>query len=659
MLTNLFESRNKTFLNLVKLGDYLGRSLRENIELFSVEDNVVTYLTESGAVISGEFDNLALRLTNIKVEDIKLFEDKDLYSKVVDKKVSSFLADILENDLDKVQESFDSILDVWTTRLQFDRVKTRLTEKVQKFNDGLRITSTPEFARLVELKPELVKFLKESKNIVSIPEIRNTIKLSSVISSSFGIPKLDIKSIQESGSYQIPVVVNHTLYDHLCKQELVAKELVEAKENFDGIWAHNEKVQKLPSFIYESEDNIAKLVAEIVTDVPYFAMATKKQLTSLVESNLDLLATNDAVPAKDIKDFVSKIFEFKKPVKNYLLNVLNEKYGINVQNLTDQPTFNSLIKTQIVIFESLSKLSPKNSILKKTLNEFSELLKVKTGIESIDVSDFLNEVFKSANYSKALNETSLMSYLDFNRVADDLGKIGAVLKMIQSGMGGQAGGGATPGSGMPMPQPAMGGMQSAEGMPDPALAGGGQMEPDGGELAGMGGGEGEGLNPQGDAQDIANDVNMETAVEDGEGGNPMDMDGPDMGDPMANPMGDEPEAVEQMPEDQLIDHLKELDGLIASLKSELGVEGGEEEGMGDMPPEEGDMPPMEGEEGAMGDDDGGPTREVDLDTGEMGPEDGEGGGDNDGDEGDAPVEDSDDDGDEKKPEKKFDKKPKK
>ena len=152
MLTNLFESRNKTFLNLVKLGDYLGRSLRENLELFTVNDSVVTYLTESGQAIRGSYSNNGLTLNGIKVENASIFEDKDVYSKLVDKKVNNFLADILENDLEKVQESFDSILELWETRLQFDRTKDRLMSKVEKFTEGKNIIATPEFERVVELK---------------------------------------------------------------------------------------------------------------------------------------------------------------------------------------------------------------------------------------------------------------------------------------------------------------------------------------------------------------------------------------------------------------------------------------------------------------------------------------------------------------------------
>lgn len=607
MLTNLFESRNKTFLNLVKLGDYIGRSLRENVELFSVDDNSVTYLTESGKAIRGNFDRTALSLKNIKVEDANIFENKEVYSKLVDKKVNGFLADILENDLDKVQESFDSILGLWETRLHFDRAKSRLNLKSERFDERLKILSTPEFQRVAELKNDLVKLLKESENFINIPEIRNTIKLSSVISKSFNIPKLNYETLAESASYQIPNTVNHTLYDHLCKQELIAKEFVESKNDLEHVWIVNEKVQKLPAFIYESDDNVMQLVAEIISELPYFAMATKKQLTSLVEGNLDLLVEKSVVPARDIKEFVAKIFEYKKPVRNYVVNLLNEKYGVNIQSLTDMPTFDSLIKTQILIFESLARLSPKNSVLKKVLYEFSQCLKNKNGIESIDVTDFLNEIFEECEYTSILNETTLMNYLNFDKVADDLGKIGQVLKMIQAGMG-MGAGGAPMGGGMGAPAGAgMGAVPGVEGaakaMAEPMQPGEGEYEEDGGELAGMGelpGMEGETGDqmPAMDAGDAAAEVQGEEGEEDG-----------------MNPdkFGDEVELVDK---DQLIDDLAELEGLIATLKSDMGVDGGKEGG-GEFGGEE------EGEEG--GDDSGEGEEEFGGEEGEGEMSDEEGG----------------------------------
>lgn len=618
MLTNLFESRNKTFLNLVKLGDYLGRSLRENVELFSVDGDVVTYLTESGMVVRGSFDKSALTLADVIVEDSSAFRDKEAYNNLVNSKITNFLADILENDLTNANESFDSVLNIWETRLHFNRIQKRLQTKVEKFNENLNILNTPEFQRLTEIRKDLVAYLKESTNLINIPEIRNTVKLSSVISNSFNLPKITYEDLQESASFQIPQTLNHTLYEHLCKQELVAKEFVESKNSLENVWLTHEKVQKLPSFIYESDDNVMQLVSEIISEIPYFAMATKKQISSLIESNLDLLTERSVVPEKDIKHFVAKIFEFKKPVKNHILGILNEKYGINVQNLTDPITFDSLVKTQRVIFESLAKLSPKNSVMKRVLLEFSDLLKSKTGVESIDISSFLNEVFDEAEYTDSLNETHLMNYLNFDKVADDLGKIGQVLKMIQAGagMGGAMGGamGAAPGqaptptgpvAAATPPEMAGGPAGMAQDMP-PGTEGEGEYESDGGDTAGM---EEEGDVPPGigDAEEAAGEVAAEEEGEEGDEESSLDS------------YEDDFEFANFDEKDKLVDNLKELDGLLAVLKDDMGLngEGGGEEG--EMPPEEGegegeeeipvedgeeDEEMMPSEEGSEGEDEG-------------------------------------------------------
>lgn len=584
MLTNIFESRNKTFLNLVKLGDYLGRSLRESVELFSVDGDTVIYLTESKNVIRGNYKLNPLSLNNIEIESSEIFENKEVYNKLVDKKISTLLADLLENDLSTAKDNFNGVLNLWESKLQFDRTNQRLVEKSQKFDESFNILATPEFERLYDAKEELVKVLKENKDLALSPEIRSTVRLSSVISKSFDLPRMNIEQLTEASEYVVPKELNNTLYDHLCKQEIIAKELVESKQNFDTIWITNEKIQKLPSYIYESDDNVMQLVAEIVNEVPYFAMATKKQIYSLVEGNLDLLVDDNRIPEKDIKEFVGKIFEFKKPVKNHLTNLLNEKYGINVQTLTVTPTFDSLIKTQSFIFECISQLTPKNSNLRRVLVEFSDLLKEKNGIESIDVSDFLNEVFEMCEYDTSLNETSLLNYLNFDKVADDLGKIGQVLKMIQAGVGGGDAAGAL-------------GAVLGQGMPQEGDEGEGEYEPDGGELAGMGGDEEMGDETQGgeedipamDAEDAADEVNAEEEM--GDMGEEEDMtpEG-EMGEEGETPEGeDEPEMVAK---EDLVDNLKELEELIATLKSDLDM--GEEEG---MEGEEGDMPDIDTGEG--------------------------------------------------------------
>jgi len=600
MLTNIFESRNKTFLNLVKLGDYLGRSLRESVELFSVDGDTVTYLTESKYVIRGNYKSAPLSLTEIEVDYASIFENKGIYNKLVDKKISSLLADLLENDLSDAKSSFDGVLGLWESKLQFEKTSRRLTDKAQKFDESFKILSTPEFGRLEEMKGELVKALKENKDLALAPEIRSTVRLASVISKSFDLPRINIEQLAEDRQYSIPSTINSTLYDHLCKQEIIAKELLESKQSLDTIWITNEKIQKLPSYIYESDKNVMQLVAEIVSEVPYFAMATKKQISSLVEGNLDLLVDDNRIPDKDIKGFVAKIFEFKKPVKNHLTSLLNEKYGVNVQTLTATPTFDSLIKTQSFIFECLSRIAPKNSNMNRVLVEFAHMLKEKSGIESIDVSDFLTEVFDLCDYSTSLTETSLLNYLNFEKVADDLGKIGQVLKMIQAGAGGGDAAGAL--------------AAAAQGMGQEVPEGEGEYETDGGELAGMGdedgemqGGE-EDMEPAMDAEAAANEVGAEEEMEgmEGEEGDmEMGEEGDEMGDEMGEE-GDEEGEVEFSDKDDLIDNLKELEELISTLKSDLdlggdegmeGMEGEEEmEGMEDEE-EEGDMPDIDTGEG--------------------------------------------------------------
>jgi hypothetical protein len=600
MLTNIFESRNKTFLNLVKLGDYLGRSLRESVELFSVDGDAVTYLTESKYVIRGSYKSSPLSLTEIEIEDSSIFENKDVYNKLVDNKISNLLADLLENDLSDAKSSFDGVLNLWESKLQFEKINRRLVDKVQKFDESFNILSTPEFGRLAEMKDELVRVLRENRDLALSPEVRSSVRLSSVISKSFDLPRLSIEQLAEDRKYSIPSAINSTIYDHLCKQEIIAKELLESKQSLDTIWITNEKIQKLPSYIYESNDNIMQLVAEIVNEVPYFAMATKKQISSLVEGNLDLLVDDNRIPDKDIKGFVAKIFEFKKPVKNHLTNLLNEKYGVNVQTLTANPTFDSLIKTQSFIFECLSQIAPRNSNMNRVLVEFAQMLKEKNGIESIDVSDFLSEVFDLCEYDSSLNETSLLNYLNFDKVADDLGKIGQVLKMIQAGVGGGDAAGALAaamGQGGEEGEEGMG----AEGMGQEMPEGEGEYESDGGELAGMEDEEGEmqggeeDMDPAMDAEDAASEVAAEEEMGDEEGG----MEGmEDEGGEMEGMEGEEGE-VEFTEKDELIDNLKELEELISTLKSDLD--------MG----EEGDMEGMEGEEEMEGEED-----MPDIDTGE-------------------------------------------
>jgi hypothetical protein len=585
------------FLNLVKLGDYLGRSLRENVELFSVEDNSVTYLTESNKIVKGKFSKDAKSISEIQIDDASIFEDKRACSLLADKRVSFLLADLLENDLSKAKKSFDGILNIWESKLKFDRIQKNVQQKASNFDESMDILGTPEFQRLLECTNELVKILTENKKYLLSPEVRSSIKLSSIISKSFNMPAIGYEQLSEMETFQIPDQLNSSIYEHLCRQELVAKELNESKLSLDTIWITNDKIQKLPSFIYESDDNIMQLVSEIISEVPYFAMATKKQINSLIEGNMDLLIENSQISNKDIKKFVGKIYEFKKPVKDHLVSVLSEKYGVNIQSLTASPTFSSLAKTEVFIFESLSKMMPKNSNVKRVLKEFADMLSTKTGVELIDVFDVLNEMFDSANYTDSINETSLLNYMNFERVADDLSKIGEVLKMIQAGAA--AGALGAMGGGQAMQQ----GMPAQASMAQEVPEGENQYDSDGEEMPEMEGGDDDDpaaqpapedeSNPSAsmDAEDAADEVADEESM-DGEEGEPMPED-EDMGE----------EEAPEMDREELLNNMKELEELIVSLKSELGAEE-------DMPEDEEGMEEGDGEEESDEED------MSDIDTGE-------------------------------------------
>lgn len=606
MLTNLIENRGKEFSNLLKIGDYLARSLRENVELFFVDGNTVTYLIESGYVVTGNYKfKPQLSLTNIEVEDASILEDRKSFEDVATKKVSALLADLIENDYQKAENAFDQILGLYETKLSYDRIKERLREKTDRFGESTKIVSTGEFQRVLELKDQLVKFLKENKELVNIPEVRNGMKLATVISRSFDLPKVDINSLKESKEFSLKTKSNNTLYEHLCRQELVAKELLETKQNFDKMWIDNEHITSLASMIYESDDEaIRKQVATVVVNIPYFSLATKKQLTSLFSNSLSLSELK--ITDKDVNQFVKKVYEMKKPVREHIISVLNDKYGININTLTDIPTFSNLIKTENVILTSLGKLAPKNSVLKKSLLELASVLKIKNGAEAIDLADFLSEVFDEAEYTDSLNETSLMNYLDFNRVADDLGKIGQVLKMITPLITGQGAGAAM--GGMPQPAGGVGMDQTPDlgqgpdlGSPDPM---------DSNAEAGL---PGESGTP--DPEAIAQEVAMEDAdgMED-EMGPEMGME-PGMEDGMGMDTGlEDAEAVDHVDSDQLSDLISSVEDVLANLKSELGMpdmdmEGGEEEfdpdvDFADGGAEEGEDPEFEEGEGEESDFDG-------------------------------------------------------
>ena len=441
MFSKLFEERDKTISLLVKLGDCISRSLRENLILFSIDSNnsQVTYLSESNKVINGKYTiDSDVKLTNIKVKDTSIFEDGEEYDSFVNDKIHTFVESIHYGEYSSADSSFDDILSLWENRLKLSSVQKRLYEKSLKLEALESIVKSEPFQKLVEVTPQLKDFLSEDKEKVSlVPEIQNAVNLSNSVSQAFNFPRLSYEDLEENKSYTLKDGVTPSIYEMICRQELVKKELVESKKNFDLVWADNASIRKLSSMIFESDEKVVEALSEALREVPYLALASKKSLFTTF-SNCLTQADGIGVSDKDIQNFSSRIFEYKKEVKEAFINSINEKYGVNIQNLQEPASFKSLANTQVVIFESLSRLAAKGTVLKQILSEMAQFLKGKSGVETIDVNSYLFEIFSETGYTEFLEEATANpkeKKIDFKRIAQNLGDAQEVIMSLKDKTG--------------------------------------------------------------------------------------------------------------------------------------------------------------------------------------------------------------------------------
>lgn len=435
MFSNIFEERNTTITQLVKLGDCIGRSLRENVSLFSIDSNTseVSYLTKSGKVISGKYkvDGEVL-LENIKVQDSSIFEDENEFDKFVNKKIHSLVESIHHGEYKSADTSFDEVLSLWENRFKISSVQKKIQEQSKKLYDIENILESQEFSNLLEVTPQLKAFLsKNVEKIISVPEIRNAVNLSNTVSQAFDLPKLTTEELEGLGTYSLKDLVNPSIYEMICRQELVKKELIESKKNFETVWANNTYIRRLASMVFESDEAVVTALSEAIKEVPYLSLASKKTLFTTFNNCLSQV-DGIGVSEKDIQEYASRIFEYKKEVKQLFINTLNEKYGVDVLNLQEPASFKSLANTQVVIFETLSRLAPKGSVLKQVLSEMAQCLKNKSGVECIDVNDYLMEVFVSVGYDNIIQEAGTeFPKVNFKRVAKDLIDIQDLIMMLK------------------------------------------------------------------------------------------------------------------------------------------------------------------------------------------------------------------------------------
>ena len=438
MFDLIFEGRDRKVSHLLKASDSIGRSLRENVKLLSVDDNKkeVIFLTENDKVIKAKYHiDEDVLLSDIEVEDGELFRDSEKFDNIVGVRVSQFIEKIYEDEISDAEDSFSSILNLWENRIKFEDIRKRMEEEQEKFNYTNKIIETEEFSNFLEILPQVVSFLQDNEESFNkIPEIKNGAKLSEALSTAFNIPKVSYEDLENMDTYDVEGTITDSIYEMICKQELIKKELIESKINFEGVWATHEKISTLASLVFESDkEKVAKALVECAIQVPYLAFTTKKQLFTTLQNNLSV---NDgpSLNESDIKKYASKLFELKKPIKEVYSTVLNEKYGVNINNLRDTPSLRSLLNTQVVIFEALSRLSPKGTVQKKVLNEVAQMLKTKNGGESIDVNDYLQIMFEESGY-KYGNDTPISESFKIGELASEIHNIDELVAVLSEQMG--------------------------------------------------------------------------------------------------------------------------------------------------------------------------------------------------------------------------------
>lgn len=429
-MLKMFESRNRKLTNLIQLGDFLGYAIRENIQLFSVDslDNKVTYLTESNQLISGNYSikNNSYVLENVEIKSSDIFTDDERFDEGVSNQISLLLEDLYHDNHTGASDTFSDVVDILTSRTHYNNVHQKLQKKAQVFNSSHNIMESEEFQRFVEVIPDLVEFLGTNREAITqqVPEILNSLKLSESVSNAFAVPKISIEDIEKAKRFEYIDESQKCIYEMICKQELVKKELMEAKNSFDLVWASEPVIDNLASKVFASDEEVEQALTEALKELPYLALVSKKKIFETLSRNLG--HSSEHITEKDIKAYASALFEMKKPAKEQLTQLLSEKYGVNLQYLKESYSFKSLLNTQVVLFESISRIAPKNSVLKQILSEFSSSLKAKNGVQSLDINNIIQQIFQHADYSK--EDIPLMESFSFDEVEKAFQKVEVLIE---------------------------------------------------------------------------------------------------------------------------------------------------------------------------------------------------------------------------------------
>tara|TARA_R110000851_G_scaffold55008_5_gene129364 strand:- start:1372 stop:3243 length:1872 start_codon:yes stop_codon:yes gene_type:complete len=401
---DIFTSRDQSFTNINIGMNYLSRLVRENLTVFNYDaaKNAVTFLSDTDKLIKC---TLAEDKGHISFKDFTLEAAEGVFSdekidNFADGCVKHFISSLHENKYTDAEYGFSQLLTAWESRNAINEARTRLEKRRARFDDSQNILGTSEWAKLTEVKDKVVEFVKENKEtLLQYEDVVNSIKLTNALGKAFNLPKTDWNSLVEANTVNVEYDTRRTVFEMIATQELIRNELTESKENFVGAWVGNTKIAKLASCIYENEEKIRQSLAEAVKSVPYLALSSKSDIKGVFGAIYEASDIKN-ISQKDIREFVSKIFEMKKPMKLGIIQELNESYGINVQNMKFVPTFSNLAKAQSVLFEALAHLSDKDSIIRDVFAEFAKSVHKKGGIQTLEVNDFIAEVLDGAEINR-------------------------------------------------------------------------------------------------------------------------------------------------------------------------------------------------------------------------------------------------------------------
>ena len=399
-LKNLFVSRDKNYARITEAGDYLGRRLRENLVIFDIDDskNSVTFVTESNHLISCDYKEIKGRLTleNFIVEDVNTITSDEAIDNRVEAEVHKFMESLVSDRYDVAEVNFDNIVESFAMRAQIGNSRKKLSKKLDRFNESYNIFETKAYKKFNEALPLLKKFLEENvESLSDNAKLVEGLRLSKVVGDTYDLPKLDIENLKEE-FVVVPSNSKRTLYEMVCDKELVRKELLEAKDSFSKMWHNNDHVASLASKIYSNDSTIKSTLREAVAAVPYLALSNKVDLTNVMDATFQV-SNPGTVPQKDIREFVNKIYEFKKPLKTMVLEALNSKYGVNIQSLRFVPSFKGLAEVQSEVLDMIAE-SCDEGILCDVLKEFASCMSRKGGVQVLDIANTLSEVMTESNF---------------------------------------------------------------------------------------------------------------------------------------------------------------------------------------------------------------------------------------------------------------------